>query len=77
MATAEAAAPRSFVERTREFYREVRTEMARVTWPDWPQVRQLSIGVIALSLFIGLIIWLMDLILQTVLVRGIPSLFGR
>ena len=40
-------------------------------------MRQLSIGVIALSLFIGLIIWLMDLILQMVLVRGIPSLFGR
>jgi hypothetical protein len=39
-------------------------------------VRQLSIGVIVLSLFIGAIIGLMDLILQQVLVRWIPSLFG-
>ena len=78
MATADAVAPRKgFVARTRDFYEEVVAEMRRVTWPEWPQVRQLSIGVIALSLFIGLVIWLMDLILQTVLVRGIPSLFGR
>jgi preprotein translocase subunit SecE len=77
MATAEAAAPKSFLARTRDFYREVRAEMARVTWPDWPQVRQLSIGVIALSLFIGAIISLMDVILQQVLVVWIPRIFGR
>jgi preprotein translocase subunit SecE len=50
--------------------------MKRVTWPDRPQIQQLSIGVIGLSLFIGGVIWLLDLILQAVLVRGIPSLFG-
>ena len=77
MATAEAAAPKSFIARTRDFYREVRAEMARVTWPDWPQVRQLSIGVIALSLFIGAVIALMDVILQQVLVVWIPRMFGR
>ena len=77
MATAEAAASKSFIVRTREFYREVRAEMARVTWPDWPQVRQLSIGVIALALFIGAVISLMDVILQQVLVVWIPRMFGR
>ena len=76
MATAEAAAPRSFVARTRDFYREMRAEMARVTWPDWPQIRQLSIGVIALSLLIGAVIALMDVVLQQVLVVWIPRLFG-
>jgi preprotein translocase subunit SecE len=76
MATAEIAAPRSFVARVRQFYGEVRAEMARVTWPDWPQVRQLSIGVIALSLFIGAVIALMDVILQQVLVVWIPRIFG-
>ena len=57
------------------FYHEVVAEMKKVTWPDWTQIRQLSIGVIALSLFIGGIIALMDVIFQFVLVRGIPSLF--
>ena len=77
MATAEVAAPKSFVARTVDFYKEVRVEMGKVTWPDWPQVRQLSIGVIALSLFIGAVIALMDLVLQSVLVRWIPAIFGR
>ncbi len=58
------------------FYHDVVVEMKKVTWPDRPQVTQLSIGVIVLALFIGGVIWLLDLILQGVLVRGIPSLFG-
>ncbi|MEO6444640.1 MAG: preprotein translocase subunit SecE [Gemmatimonadaceae bacterium] len=66
----------SRVQRLSTFYREVVAEMKKVTWPDLPQVRQLSIGVIALSLFIGALIALMDLVFQQVLVRWIPSLFG-
>jgi preprotein translocase subunit SecE len=69
-------ARQSLPTRLTSFYREVVAEMKKVTWPDRPQVTQLSIGVIGLSLFIGLVIWLLDLILQGVLVRGLPSLFG-
>jgi hypothetical protein len=39
-------------------------------------VRQLSFGVILLSLFIGGLIAIMDVVMQQVLVRWIPSLFG-
>jgi len=66
----------SWVQRLVGFYRDVMAEMKKVTWPDVPQVRQLAIGVIVLSLFIGGLIALMDVILQQVLVRWIPSLFG-
>ena len=55
---------------------DVMAEMKKVTWPDMPQVRQLALSVIALSLFIGGVIAIMDVILQQVLVRWIPSLFG-
>lgn len=58
------------------FYQEVIAEMKKVTWPDRQQVRQLSIGVIVLSLFIGAVIALMDLIFQAIFVRGLPSLVG-
>ena len=67
-----ASAPQRLV----GFYHDVVAEMKKVTWPDVPQVRQLSIGVIVLSLFIGGVIALMDVLLQQVLVRWIPSLFG-
>jgi preprotein translocase subunit SecE len=58
------------------FYHDIVAEMKKVTWPDVPQVRQLAIGVIVLSLFIGGVIALMDVVLQQVLVRWVPSLFG-
>ena len=58
------------------FYQEVIAEMKKVTWPDRGQVRQLSIGVIVISLFIGAVIALLDLIFQAVFVRGLPSLVG-
>ncbi len=57
------------------FYRETMVEMKKVTWPDKTQIRQLSIGVIVLSLFVGLLIFVVDWLLQLILVRGIPSLF--
>ena len=56
------------------FYHDVMAEMKRVTWPDRPQVRQLSVGVVLLSLFIGGVIALMDVVLQQLLVR-LPSAF--
>jgi preprotein translocase subunit SecE len=74
--TTEAVARPSLVQRLVRFYHDVVAEMKKVTWPDVPQVRQLAIGVIVLSLFIGAIIGLIDLLLQSVLVRWIPSLVG-
>ena len=62
--------------RTVAFYHEVMAELRRVTWPDRPQVQQLAIGVIVLSLSIGAVIALMDLVLQQLLVRSIPALFS-
>ena len=76
MATTAQVSNKNFFARLVDLYNEVVVEMKKVTWPDAGQIRQLSIGVILLSLFIGIVIWLMDLVLQQVLVRGIPSLFG-
>ena len=66
----------NFFARLRLYTSEVVAEMRRVTWPDKAQIRQLSIGVVVLSLVIGGIIAIIDLVLQNVLVRWIPALFG-
>jgi preprotein translocase SecE subunit len=76
VATTAQVPTKNFIGRLVDLYNEVVVEMKKVTWPDVGQVRQLSIGVIVLALFIGMVIWLLDLILQQVLVRWIPSLFG-
>ena len=72
----EVAEKTSLPKRTLVFYHEVVAEMKKVTWPDVGQVRQLSIGVVVLSLFIGLLIFVMDNILQLVLVSWLPRLFS-
>jgi preprotein translocase subunit SecE len=59
------------------FYQDVMAEMKKVTWPDVGQVRQLSIAVIVLALFIGGLIAILDVVLSLILVEGIPSLFRR
>jgi preprotein translocase subunit SecE len=68
-----------FIEGLRQvptFLAEVRQEMRKVTWPDRTQLRQATIAIIVFVLIIGAVIALMDLALQAILVRGIPSLFG-
>jgi preprotein translocase SecE subunit len=63
------------VGRVRRYFTDVSAEMRRVTWPDAGQIKQLSIGVVILSLAIGAVIAVIDVILQNVLVSWIPSMF--
>ena len=58
------------------FYNEVMTEMRKVTWPDRAQLKDMTIKIIIFVLFIGAVIGVIDLVMQAVLVRGIPSLFA-
>ena len=60
------------------FYQEVVAEMRKVTWPDREQLKDTTIKILIFVLFIAAILGVVDLLLQLVLVQGIPSLFtGR
>ena len=72
IATAKGSLPGRIV----GFYHAVVAEMRRVTWPDRAQVKDSTIKLIIFVLIVGAVISLMDLVLQGVLVRGIPSLFA-
>jgi preprotein translocase subunit SecE len=58
-----------------EFLTSVRSELRKVTWPDRAQLKQSTIAVIVFVLIIAGFIALLDVILQAVLVAGVPSLF--
>jgi len=58
------------------FYQSVMAEMRKVTWPEVPDVRRATIAIIIFVLLLGLFIWVLDVILQQVLVNAIPSLFS-
>jgi len=59
------------------FNHEVQDEMRKVTWPDRAQLKDTTIKIIIFVLFIGAVIGVIDLVLQLILVQGIPSLFSR
>ena len=68
---------RSVTSRLAQFYQDVQDEMRKVTWPDRAQLKDTTIKIIIFVLFIGAVIGLIDLVLQLILVQGIPSLFSR
>jgi len=59
------------------FYHGVVAELKRVTWPDFPQVRSATIAIIIFVLLLGLVITALDFVLQSVLIKLLPSLFAR
>jgi preprotein translocase subunit SecE len=58
------------------FYHGVMAEMRKVTWPDLPQVRSATISIIIFVLILGLVITILDFVLQGILIKMIPSLFA-
>ena len=69
-------APASFPKRMSTFYNDVLAEMRKVAWPDRPQIQQATIGIIAIVLFVGAVIALLDVVIQQIFVRGLPALFS-
>ena len=62
-------------ERMRLFLSEVRNELKRVTWPSQKEVYATTVVVIITSIFFGLFLWIIDLLLDSGL-RGIFRTFG-
>jgi preprotein translocase subunit SecE len=65
----------AFPARVATFYQEVVAEMRKVTWPDREQLKDTTIKIIIFVLFIGAVLGVVDIILQAILVQGLPSLF--
>ncbi|MEO7084179.1 MAG: preprotein translocase subunit SecE [Gemmatimonadaceae bacterium] len=59
-----------------EFYHGVMAEMKKVTWPDAQQVRSATIAIIIFVLLLGAFISILDLVLQGILIKGIPTLIS-
>jgi preprotein translocase subunit SecE len=61
--------------RARRFLAEVRNEMARVTWPSRREVYATTLVVILTSIFFGIYLWGIDLILDR-MIRWVYTAFG-
>ena len=77
MASSVEVARPGLVPRMVNYYHEVVAEMKKVTWPDRPQLQSATIQIIIFVLFIGAVIALIDVALQSLLVRLPQMLLGR
>ena len=63
------------VKETRTFMEESVTELQKVTWPDWDQLKSATLVVGVFTALVSLVIWIMDKI-SDVVVSWIMGVFG-
>ena len=62
---------KSWPQRVKSFYNDVRTEMKKVTAPSFKEVQATTVVVIVAVFLFGLYFWVVDLVIG----RGVDSLF--
>ena len=60
---------------TKSFLEESWSELRKVTWPDYPQLKNATLVVLMFVIGISLVIWLMDVVVRS-LTNGIMGIFG-
>ena len=70
-----AAAETGFFKRIINFLRDVRAEIGKVTWPSKEEIRKATTVIVIFVTALGLLIGLMDAILQFLLVRMPARIF--
>jgi preprotein translocase subunit SecE len=63
-----------WVGRTRDFLAGVREEMRKVTWPTRDELTKATRMIVVLSIVLGVVIGLMDWVLQLIFVNGLARL---
>ena len=63
------------LEATRSFLQESWSELQKVTWPDYEQLKNATIVVLVFVVLISLIIFVMDITVRT-LINAIMGIFG-
>ena len=64
----------AWTQETVGFFRAVRHEMEKVTWPTRPELIKATRMIVVLSVVLGIAIGLLDWVLQKILVDGVAAL---
>jgi len=65
----------SWAGRTVDFFRDVRAEVRKVTWPTWEELKKATTVIVIFVAVLGLVIGWMDWLLQQIFVVGVAKLF--
>jgi preprotein translocase subunit SecE len=71
----EVVAKKNALVRTKEFVGEVVEELKKVTWPDFPQLKNATLVIIVFVIIVAIIIWLMDMSVRGI-INFIMGLFS-
>ena len=63
------------IQASKTFLEESAGELRKVTWPDYPQLKNATLVVLFFVFLVSAIIWLMDISVRTV-VQAIMGMFG-
>ncbi|MFN8652813.1 MAG: preprotein translocase subunit SecE [Gemmatimonadales bacterium] len=74
VAASRSSGPARWVGSTLEFFRAVRAELYKVTWPSKDELLKATRMIVILSVVLGLAIGWMDWLLNLVLVNGVAAL---
>ena len=66
---------RNWLGRAVEFFRDVRAEVRKVTWPTWEELKKATTVIVIFVAILGLVIGWMDWLLQQIFVVGVAKLF--
>jgi preprotein translocase subunit SecE len=70
-----AGAERGRLGRVVDFFRDVRGEVRKVTWPTLDELKKATLVIIIFVTILGLVIGLMDATFQFVFVKAVAKLF--
>jgi preprotein translocase subunit SecE len=65
----------NFFLETKAFLEESWAELRKVTWPDYPQLKNATLVVLLFVVLISVVIWLMDVTVRTI-INSIMGIFG-
>ena len=63
------------IQASKTFLEESANELRKVTWPDYPQLKNATLVVLFFVFLVSAIIWLMDILVRAV-VNTIMGIFG-
>jgi len=70
-----ASTGRNWLGRAVDFLRDVQGEIRKVTWPTWEELKKATTVIVLFVILLGVVIGLMDSILQFVFVTAVAKFF--
>ncbi len=74
-ALATGESPRGRLAQIVGFFRDVRAEVRKVTWPTLDELKKATLVIVVFVTILGIVIGLMDTMFQLVFVKAVAKLF--